>query len=186
MRYIDAVIDQDAALSHLGHAQRAVVCLEEDVGDSRSSPPGESSRRCASWGTGRTRWLRVSLAGYPRNPVDRLLLKLDAEGKIAFRPPLFPSCFSASEREALLTHPTLGQVLFVELNPANESLSKTERQSTRWAAGLAMWWAAGLMMRWAAGLTTRWAGGRAGDTLTAHEHRIVSLGAQGIVSLAAP
>jgi transposase len=28
-RYVDAVLDQDAALSHLGHAQRAVLCLED-------------------------------------------------------------------------------------------------------------------------------------------------------------
>ena len=57
----------------------------------------------------------ATLAGNSIEKLDHLLLTLEGEGRIALRPPLFLSCLSAAERDALLDHPAHGKVLFVDL-----------------------------------------------------------------------
>lgn len=59
--------------------------------------------------------LRANLADATPEKLDQLLITLEADGKIALRPPLFLGCLSAAEKSALLDHPALGKVLFVAI-----------------------------------------------------------------------
>jgi transcriptional regulator with XRE-family HTH domain len=67
--------------------------------------------------------LRAGLTGLPPETQDRLLLALEARGRVSLHPPLFPGCLSATEREALLEAPGREPVLFVEALQTLQSTS---------------------------------------------------------------
>lgn len=58
--------------------------------------------------------LRAALEGTAPEALDGALLRLEAAGRVALLPPLFPQALSERERSALLAHPSGEGVLFVD------------------------------------------------------------------------